>query len=299
VLPQPFAVTEHTDSRSNREGLSRITDLQRDICSLISAVPPSDTRAEIQEQPRFSSQQVLGICFFDGEAADAVNVMCDHGGFLIAPSGTCFARLTRDAQYREAVAAADLAIPDSGAMVLLWQLIGGRKLTRISGWNYLRHLSSYFFARQSITTVWVVPNESARAKTVEWLERNKFPVQPGDIYVAPMYEPTVEDSKLLERLEQQRPQHVVIGIGSGPQEKLGYYLRRNLSYRPAIHCIGAALGFLTGDQVAIPRWADRYYLGWAVRLFAQPSVFIPRLAKALKLPLLMLRYRSQMPRGPG
>src|SRR5437764_3498914 len=255
--------------------------------------------AKVSGVPPIRTEQVLGIRFFDGETTDAVSVMCDRGGFLIAPSGTCFARLTRDAQYREAVAAADLAIPDSGAMVLLWQLIGGRKLTRISGWNYLRHLSSYFFARQSITTVWVVPNESARAKTVEWLERNKFPVQPGDIYVAPMYEPTVEDSKLLERLEQQRPQHVVIGIGSGPQEKLGYYLRRNLSYRPAIHCIGAALGFLTGDQVAIPRWADRYYLGWAVRLFAQPSVFIPRLAKALELPLLMVRYRSQMPRGPG
>src|SRR5437764_8247420 len=141
--------------------------------------------AKVSGVPPIRTEQVLGIRFFDGEAADAVNVMCDHGGFLIAPSGTCFARLRRDAQYREAVAAADLAIPDSGAMVLLWQFIGRRKLTRISGWNYLRHLSSYFFARQSIATLWVVPNESARAKTVDWLKRNNFHVQPNAIYIAP------------------------------------------------------------------------------------------------------------------
>jgi UDP-N-acetyl-D-mannosaminuronic acid transferase (WecB/TagA/CpsF family) len=87
----------------------------------------------------------------------------------------------------------------------------------------------------------------------------------------------------------------VIAIGNGPQEKLGIYLRDNLPYRPAIHCIGAALGFLTGDQVAIPPWVDRFYLGWLFRLFAQPRIFIPRLARAAILPWLMGRYRSALP----
>ena len=36
---------------------------------------------------------------------------------------------------------------------------------------------------------------------------------------------------------------------------------------PAIHCIGAALGFLTGDQVRIPHWADQWILGWLFRGF--------------------------------
>ena len=76
-------------------------------------------------------------------------------------------------------------------------------------------------------------------------------------------------------MERRRP-HVIIAIGSGAQEKLGYYLRENLPYRPAIHCTGAALGFVTGDQIAIPDWADRLFLGWLFRLFAQPGVFAPR-----------------------
>ena len=77
--------------------------------------------------------------------------------------------------------------------------------------------------------------------------------------------------KCLETL----PAHVLIGIGSGPQEKLAHYIIERLSWRPVVHCIRAALGCITGDQIAIPDWADRFYLGWLLRLLAQPRLFAP------------------------
>ena len=86
-----------------------------------------------------------------------------------------------------------------------------------------------------------------------------------------------------------------MAIGSGPQEKLGYYLRQNLSYRPAIHCTGAALGFITGDQAAIPDWVDRFYLGWLWRLVAQPHRFLPRLIRGFELPWLIWKYGGKLP----
>jgi UDP-N-acetyl-D-mannosaminuronic acid transferase (WecB/TagA/CpsF family) len=251
-----------------------------------------------------SFQQVLGIKFFDGDADQAVDRIFREGGFLIAPSGTCFARLRRDVVYREAVIHADLAIPDSGAMVLLWRVFHGKKLSRISGLKYLQRLSLRLFTEKP-KTLWVLPNELARQKTVEWLRLNHFAFADEDLYVAPMYGPSVEDRELLAKIDppsqcsgaasNQRPQHVIVAIGSGPQEKLGYFLSRNLSYRPGIHCIGAALGFLTGEQVAIPDWADRFYLGWLLRLLSRPRVFIPRLARAAELPWLIARYGSELP----
>jgi hypothetical protein len=36
----------------------------------------------------------------------------------------------------------DVAIPDSGAMVLLWRILRGQKITRISGLKYLQRLVS-------------------------------------------------------------------------------------------------------------------------------------------------------------
>ena len=59
--------------------------------------------------------------------------------------------------------------------------------------------------------------------------------------------------------------------------------------------LGAALGFITGDQSAIPDWADRLYLGWFWRLVAQPRIFIPRLSRALELPWLIWKYGEKLP----
>src|SRR4029077_11923061 len=72
----------------------------------------------------------------------------------------------------------------------------------------------------------------------------------------------IEDQNLVSIIESCKPKHVIIGIGGGMQDKLGSYLKHQLSYRPAIYCIGAAPGFVTGDQVVIPMWADRFFIGW-------------------------------------
>ncbi|MDQ6626629.1 MAG: WecB/TagA/CpsF family glycosyltransferase, partial [Verrucomicrobiota bacterium] len=115
------------------------------------------------------------------------------------------------------------------------------------------------------------------------------------IYTAPRYSKVVADEELLGLVRSHRPLHVVVGIGAGPQEKLGYWLREHLDYRPAIHCIGGALGVMTGDQKPIPDWADRLYLGWLLRLAANPAVFLPRLWRAHQLPALLIRYGRDLP----
>ena len=94
-----------------------------------------------------SGGQVLGIQFFNGNVDEAIQSMIRHGGYLIAPSGTCFARLCEDETYRRAILAADLAIADSGLMVVLWRLFRGEEIERISGLKYLKHLLAGIKAR--------------------------------------------------------------------------------------------------------------------------------------------------------
>jgi N-acetylglucosaminyldiphosphoundecaprenol N-acetyl-beta-D-mannosaminyltransferase len=239
--------------------------------------------------------QILGISFFDGDLGEALVSMEWRGGFLIAPSGTCFARLREDEMYRRAVVAADLAIADSGLMVLLWRLLRGQKITRISGLKYLKHLLRKLKAAGAGEIFWVLPSEHARQKLFDWSRRQGFATANKNCHVAPWYGLEIEDQNLLSLMEQNRPPDVIIAIGSGAQEKLGYYLRENLSYRPAIHCIGAALGFVTGEQIPIPDWADRLYLGWLLRLITQPRRLVPRLTLGLELPWLIWKYGENLP----
>ena len=214
--------------------------------------------------------------------------MKGRGGFLIAPSGTCFGRLREDERYRRAILAADLAIADSGLMVLLCRLFRRESLQRISGLKYLKHLLATLKGGGTGEVFWIVPTGRARQKLLDWSRREALPIPGEDCYVAPRYGFDVADPTLVALIERRRPAQVIIAIGSGAQEKLGHCLRENLSYRPAIHCIGAALGFLTGDQIAIPDWADRVFLGWLWRLFAQPSTFCSAIVSRFGTPLVDL-----------
>jgi len=252
---------------------------------------PSDLAAN----PSGEFQQILGIRFFDGTPAEAVSYLTRIGGYVVVPSAPALVKLRRDADFRAALVQADLAIADSGLMVLLWQLLAGRRIARISGLTYLKRVLELPEIRESGKAFWILPTESAVEKARKWFGTVAIPASREDFYVAPFYGVNVRDDGLAAAIDARRPAHVIIGIGGGPQEKLGLFLRKNLGYRPAIHCIGAALGFLTGDQIAIPDWADRFYLGWLFRLFAQPRVFIPRLWSARQLPWLIFKYRDKLP----
>jgi len=240
------------------------------------------------------TRQILGLRFFNGDVDEAVALMFQRGGFLVAPSGTCFIRLREDEPYRGAMLSADLAIADSGLMVILWRLLRGESIQRISGLKYLKHLLRNLKG-EGTEVFWILPSEHARQKLVDWSQREVFSINRENSYVAPRYGSDVEDRDLLALIERNRVSNVIIAIGSGAQEKLGFYLRENLSYRQAIHCTGAAIGFIIGDQIMIPDWADRFYLGWLLRLIAQPQIFIPRLRRGFALPWLIWKYGEKMP----
>ena len=108
------------------------------------------------------TRQILGLRFFNGDVDEAVAFMHRHGGYLVAPSGTCFARLREDETYRRAVLAADLAIADSGLMVGLWRLLRRQNVHRISGLKYLKHLLRNLKGAGNREVLWVLPTEAAR-----------------------------------------------------------------------------------------------------------------------------------------
>lgn len=241
-----------------------------------------------------STEQILGIQFFNGTVDDAVDAMSRDGGLLVVPAAPALVKLQSDEGYRRALISADMAIADSGAMVLLWKIFTGRRIERISGLKFLKHLVSRLGTHSSERVLWIVPSESAHEKTIDWLRRVSL-TGTADFYVAPRYAPEVRDDALVAKIDNHPPVHIVVGIGGGVQEKLGLFLKENLRARPAIHCIGAALGFLTGDQPPIPMWADTFYLGWLLRLLRQPRIFGPRYLSAFKLPLLIFRYKAALP----
>jgi len=146
------------------------------------------------------------------------------------------------------------------------------------------------------SALWIMPTEAALGKNVTWLNSRGLRITKEDCYLSPFYDSNdVSDPKLLELINARCPSQIVIALGGGVQEKLGRYIKQNVSYRPAIHCVGAAIGFLSGDQVNIPAWADYLFLGWFFRCLSQPTKFIPRYWNAFRLLPMLIKYREKLP----
>ena len=90
---------------------------------------------------------------------------------------------------------------------------------------------------------------------------------------------------MIDRLEslKVRPIFLLLNLGGGVQERLGFYIKNNLSYKIGIICTGAAIAFETGSQAKLPKWADDFYLGWLARVIQDPKQFIIRFVKAFRL----------------
>lgn len=246
--------------------------------------------------PQF--RKILGINFFNGNASEAAGIL-RHGGLLVVPAAPALKNLPSDHEYREALLSADLVITDSAFMVLLWNFLERDSIRRLSGLEYTRELlKDRVFCRPG-ETFWIMTSPGSAAKNIAWLRGQGLEVGPDDYYLAPLYRRPIEDLALLTRLRERRPKHVVVTIGGGTQEVLGLYLRRNLDYPVAVHCIGAAIGFLSGDQVRIPHWADRLYLGWLFRCLSAPHRYGPRYWDARRLLPLLAKYRERMPEPVG
>ena len=241
--------------------------------------------------------QILGVPIANLTIDEAVERVVANGGLVLAPSGPGLCNLERDPDYRDALLGSDVNLTDSGLVILVEALRSRRRRPRASGLGYIEALLARNELKLAGSTFWVMPSEAAKDRNLAWLRSQGLDVTDDDCYVAPMYprRGRVEDPELSTIVEARRPTHVLICVGGGPQEKLGLFLKRELPYTPGIHCLGAAISFMTGEQASIPPWADRAYLGWFIRCLHDPRTFVPRYLKAFRLVYLLARYGAAPP----
>jgi exopolysaccharide biosynthesis WecB/TagA/CpsF family protein len=245
-------------------------------------------------------RRIIGIDFHAGSIEDAVDQAL-KGGLTVVPAGPGLAKdFMKSPEYRQALLSADLAITDSGFMVLLWWLRTGERLNKNSGLAFLRELQKRGIFRNG-GIFWIMPSEDEHQRTKAWLVNEGAEPDDEDFYIAPFYgSGAIEDAELLDRLASRKPQIVIIGLGGGVQERLGLYLREHLRHNdtqppPGLFCIGAAIAFLTGGQAQIPEWADRLSLGWFFRILQDPRRFLGRYWRAFRLAPAVFRWRDQLP----
>jgi UDP-N-acetyl-D-mannosaminuronic acid transferase (WecB/TagA/CpsF family) len=242
-----------------------------------------------------STIKILGIDFINSTPENVVGIL-KNGGLLVVPAAPALINIKKDPVYYQSLLTADVVIPDSGYMALLWNIFHRKKINRISGLEFLVSFFKDEDVKTSSEFLLVDPRATEAQHNFNYLRSEGFNVADDISYLAPMYEKDhVEDALLLNMIERKKPKYVIINLGGGTQEKLGAYLKTHLSYKPAIICTGAAIAFLTGQQASIPSWGDKFFLGWLFRCIQNPKIYVPRYFKAFQLAAYMFRYGQQQP----
>ena len=238
--------------------------------------------------------KLFDISFLNDDYHSAIEKL-KKGAFMVVPSGPGLATIDKDKRYAEAVQKADFAIPDSGYMVLLLKYFKRINLNKFSGYDFLKH---FFNEKISKNDLFLIdPNEGQSKLNNDYLNKIGIPIENSYQYVAPMYgDYKIVDTLLLNRLNtlREKPKYIMINLGSGVQEPLGYYLKQNLNFLPGIICTGAAISFFTGAQANISPTINRLGFGWLWRCLITPTVFIPRYLRAFSLFYLIIKTEVEV-----
>lgn len=230
----------------------------------------------------FQNFYFLDVYFFQGDYHQCISRIL-KGDLMVVPAAPALATIKDDAEYHNSLKNADFAILDSGLLALLLKITTRLKIRKFSGFEFLYHFLEDVMMKESNTIFLVDPSEQDLVINHKYLLKKGFNISKESHYVAPMYGNNVQDHILLKKIERRRPKVVLLNLGGGVQEKLGSFLKNNLSYRPGIICTGAAISFFTGKQAGISKAIDKLYLGWLWRCFDEPRKFIPRYINGFKL----------------
>jgi UDP-N-acetyl-D-mannosaminuronic acid transferase (WecB/TagA/CpsF family) len=236
--------------------------------------------------------QILGIQFFKGKIGEVFNSLRNNGGLLTVPAAPALVTISDDINYYDALLESDIVIPDSGYMVLIWNTFFKNKINKISGLEFINYFVENIHLFKEDHFLLVNPSDLDGKINQDFLTDKGLNLKDEDSYTAPFYNGNVNDTELLNLIKNQKPKWILINIGGGTQEKLGLFLKKNLSYSPAILCTGAALAFKTGRQVNMPSWVDYIYMGWLLRCISNPKVFVPRYLSGFKLLKMILTFKS-------
>ncbi len=153
----------------------------------------------------------------------------DEGGYLVAPAASALTNIGKDKTYHESLIQSDVAILDSGFFCLLLRIFKGKKVSKFSGYLFLKNFLSLNFSKE-IKFLSVDPNQEESKANKLLLNKNNIVNLKN--YIAPQYiKEHIVDNNLLEEINRFQPRYIIINLAGGIQELLALYIKNNIKHK--------------------------------------------------------------------
>tara|TARA_B100000780_G_scaffold273651_1_gene237525 strand:- start:345 stop:1079 length:735 start_codon:yes stop_codon:yes gene_type:complete len=224
---------------------------------------------------------------FKNYGKNDIDKLFNHNGLIVLPSGPGLSCINKDKIYLQALRNSDRVLLDSGYFVLLLKILKNISVTKLSGYLFFTHLIKHLQRKKFKKLLSIDPNNKFSKNNNNFFLKKGLNNNKIIHYIAPKYNTLkLFDLKLIRFIKKNKPDYIIINIGGGVQEILGYYLKRKFNNKIKIFCTGAAISYFTGDQAPLSKFLDIYYLGWLLRILYNPSLLV-RYIKAVKLMIIV------------
>ncbi|MDD2046710.1 WecB/TagA/CpsF family glycosyltransferase [Pseudomonas putida] len=212
-------------------------------------------------------QQGLLQAFSETAAPTVLGFVNAHAMNLVA----------RNADYYEALSAADVLLRDGVGMAILYRRLGLDPGLNMNGTDFIPQLLATFKGRRVAFWGTEEPFLSQAAQRSETL----FGVQ-----VVSVCHGFAEMDTYSNLAQQLRPELIVLGMGMPKQEAVAARLKA-IDMPCLIVCGGAILDFLGGKVTRAPLWLRRLGCEWLFRLMREPKRLFKRYV--MGNPMFLLR----------
>ncbi len=190
---------------------------------------------------------------------------------IVTPNLDHVVRLPHDAAMRGAYVRADLVVADGWPVVMASRWLGRPLPERVAGSDLVPGLLAA--GRREGMTVYLLGGLPGVARVAADRILKDWP----GVRVVGTYSPPwgferddAECEHILQRIDEARPDLLVVGFGAPKQEIWLARFADRLTCKVAI-AAGATIDFLAGQQVRAPRGLQRLGLEWAYRLVRDPK----------------------------
>lgn len=214
-------------------------------------------------------------------------------GLFVFPAAPALSNIYSEKKYHEALIKADFVFFDSGYFVLLLKLFKRINVEKLSGYKFLTFF--FNFLKKNNNKIIFNIDSDLDTSSLNYLFLKKLGVKKIHSHLAPKYNVNnLKDLKLINKLNNIKPDYILTNIGGGAQEILGLYLKKKINFKTTIFCTGAAISFFTKKQAPISTFIDRFYLGWFYRILFNPKIFLPRYLSAFKLFFIVVKTKVKL-----
>jgi N-acetylglucosaminyldiphosphoundecaprenol N-acetyl-beta-D-mannosaminyltransferase len=206
------------------------------------------------------------------EAVAAIEEQIREGGFhQVATANVDFLKnAMQHSDLRDILCSCEMVVPDGMPIVWVSRLIGTPLKERVSGIDLVERLADVS-ARRGYGVFMLGASEQCSQRAARVL-RQRYP----DLRIVGRHSPEpqplekMDHEEILRRIEEARPDILLVAFGNPKQEKWISMHRDRLKV-PVCIGVGGSLDFISGTVPRAPRWMQSSGLEWLHRTLQEPK----------------------------